>query len=430
MLTNLAMQRQSPLSSGSLPSNTITNPRGEIKAITTQSGIVLDGPSVPPPPPFASTKEVEHEPKLIMDQPSIPYPSRLNKEKLQDKSDIQVHKFLRMFKKLHFNISLAEALVLILKSHKLLKDLLSDKMKIFGLENTSLTENYSAKKLSLPNLTPTHMTLELDTRSIAYPAGIAEDVFMQVGKFTFPVDFIVVNYDINPRVPLILRRPFLRTVRAPVDVHGEELILRDGDEKLIFHADSTLKHPHKHGNESISMTNFIDITCKDCFPKVLKIKKTNHPSSGSTTPLSDSSPSLTPFETSDFVLEEFANELDLLDLFPPGNEDDNFNFEVDLRKNEYLLNQDPSIESNIEIIDFILEKFTAEPTLDYSPPLGDDDDDDDDRFELKFDNDEWKKLLYGESYKDIDSEKDKKKDLKMKLLINEAKIVESNDLLP
>nr|GEY61187.1 hypothetical protein [Tanacetum cinerariifolium] len=103
---------------------------------------------------------------------------------------------------------------------------------------------------------------------------------------------------------------------ALVDVHGEELILRDGDEQLIFHVDSTLKHLHKHGNESVNMINFIDITCEDRFPKVLKFKKLNHPSSGSTTPLSDSSPSLTPFETRDSVLEEFANEVALLDPFP------------------------------------------------------------------------------------------------------------------
>nr|GFA32114.1 reverse transcriptase domain-containing protein [Tanacetum cinerariifolium] len=138
------------------------------------------------------------------------------------------------------------------------------------------------KKLPLPDLTPTRMTLELATRSIAYPATIAEDVFVQVGKFTFLADFVVVDYDVDPRIPLILRRPFLRTARALVDVHEEELILRDDDEKLIFHADSTLKHPHKHGNELINMINFIDITCKDFFPGVLKFKKSNHPLSGST----------------------------------------------------------------------------------------------------------------------------------------------------
>nr|GEY84980.1 reverse transcriptase domain-containing protein [Tanacetum cinerariifolium] len=234
------------------------------------------------------------------------------------------------------------------------------------------------KKLSLPDLNPTRMTLELATRSIAYLAGIADDVFMQVRKFTFPVDFVVVDYDVDPRVPLILGRPFLRTAHALVDVHREELILRDGDEKLIFHADSTSEHPHKHGNESINMINFVDITCEDCFPEVLKIKKLNHPSSGSTTPLFDSLPSLTPFETSDSRLEEFNDELSLLDPFLPENKDDNFDSEAGLRKIEYLLSQDPSTD---------------------------------------------------DCYKDTNSEKDKNKDSKMKLLVVEAHIVESNVLL-
>ncbi|GKE73877.1 reverse transcriptase domain-containing protein, partial [Tanacetum coccineum] len=200
-----------------------------------------------------------------------------------------------MFKKLHFNISLAEALALMPKYHKMLQDILSDKEKLLGLANTSLTKNCSVllkklleklrdsekflipcdfhelekcmaladlgantnlmplsvwKKLMLPELVSTRMTLELANRSIAYPAGIAEDVFVQVGKFTFPVDFVVVDYDVDSRVPLILGRPFLRATRALVDIYGEELILRDGDEKLIFHADSTSKHPHKHENKS------------------------------------------------------------------------------------------------------------------------------------------------------------------------------------
>nr|GEW60698.1 reverse transcriptase domain-containing protein [Tanacetum cinerariifolium] len=204
------------------------------------------------------------------------------------------------------------------------------------------------KKLSLPDLTPTCMTLELATRSYAYPAGIAEDVFVQVGKFTFPADFIIFDYDVDPGVPLILGRPFYRTARDLVD----------------------------HGNESINMINFIDITCEDRFLEVLKIKKSNHPSSGSTTPLSDSSPGLIPFETSDSLLKEF--------------------------------------------------NFTNEPPLDYLPPPGDDDD----LFNLKSDNDKWKKLLYGDGYKDIDSENDKNKDSKIKSLVVEAHIIESNDLVP
>nr|GFC06756.1 hypothetical protein [Tanacetum cinerariifolium] len=173
------------------------------------------------------------------------------------------------------------------------------------------------------------------------------------------------------------------------------------------------KHPYKHGNKSINMINFIDNTCEDCFPKVLKFKKSIHPSSGSTTPISDSSPSLTPFETSDSLLEEFTDELSLLDAIPPGKEDNNFDFKADLREIKYLLNQDPSTESNIETINPILEKFTDEAALDCLPPPGDDDD----LFDLKSNNDEWKKLLYGDFYKDIDSKKDKNKDSKKKLFV-------------
>ncbi|GJX40100.1 reverse transcriptase domain-containing protein [Tanacetum coccineum] len=165
------------------------------------------------------------------------------------------------------------------------------------------------KKLSLPELTPTRMTLGLANRSVAYPVGVAEDVIVKVGKFHFLADFVVVDYDVDPRVPLILERPFLRTTRALIDVHGEELIKRDGDEQLIFHADSTSKHPNKHGNESINMINFIDITCEDHFPEVLKLKKSNHPSSGNPTHSSDfvvelPSPSPIPYENSDSLVEE------------------------------------------------------------------------------------------------------------------------------
>ncbi|GKB88212.1 hypothetical protein Tco_0960484 [Tanacetum coccineum] len=76
-------------------------------------------------------------------QPLIPYPSRLNKEKLQDKSDIQIHVFLQMFKKIYFNISFAEALAHMPKFAKMVKDLLSNKEKLLELAITPLNENCS-----------------------------------------------------------------------------------------------------------------------------------------------------------------------------------------------------------------------------------------------------------------------------------------------
>ncbi|GKC35429.1 reverse transcriptase domain-containing protein [Tanacetum coccineum] len=90
------------------------------------------------------------------------------------------------------------------------------------------------KKFGLPELISTKMTRELANCDICTPVGIARDVFVPVGKFTFPADFVIVDYESDPRVPLILGRPFLQTARGLIDVHGEEMILRDGDERLIL----------------------------------------------------------------------------------------------------------------------------------------------------------------------------------------------------
>nr|GEZ20560.1 reverse transcriptase domain-containing protein [Tanacetum cinerariifolium] len=77
-------------------------------------------------------------------------------------------------------------------------------------------------------------TIELANREIYTPAGIARDVFVPVGKFTFPANFVIFDYESDPRVPLILGRPFLRIASALIDVHGEEMILHDGDERLTL----------------------------------------------------------------------------------------------------------------------------------------------------------------------------------------------------
>nr|GFA27027.1 reverse transcriptase domain-containing protein [Tanacetum cinerariifolium] len=74
------------------------------------------------------------------------------------------------------------------------------------------------KRLSLPNLTPTCMTLELADRLISRPIGVTEDVYVKVGSFHFSADFIIVDFDADPRVPLILGRSFLKTGRALIDV--------------------------------------------------------------------------------------------------------------------------------------------------------------------------------------------------------------------
>nr|GFB18257.1 reverse transcriptase domain-containing protein [Tanacetum cinerariifolium] len=97
------------------------------------------------------------------------------------------------------------------------------------------------EKLSLPELIPTQMFLELADRSTTRPASITKDVFVKVGKFHFLTDFLVVDYVVDSRVPLILRRPFLRTERALIDVYGKELTLRVDDKVITFKVGQTLK---------------------------------------------------------------------------------------------------------------------------------------------------------------------------------------------
>ncbi|GKE13699.1 reverse transcriptase domain-containing protein [Tanacetum coccineum] len=75
------------------------------------------------------------------------------------------------------------------------------------------------KKLGLPDLTSTRMVLELADRTISKPLGIAENVFVKVRKFYFPVDFVILDFVADPRVPLILGRPFLSTAHALIDVY-------------------------------------------------------------------------------------------------------------------------------------------------------------------------------------------------------------------
>ncbi|GKD92734.1 reverse transcriptase domain-containing protein, partial [Tanacetum coccineum] len=172
------------------------------------------------------------------------------------------------------------------------------------------------KKLSLPELTSTRMTLELADRSITRPKGVAKDVFIKVGKFHYPANFVVVDYDADLRVPLILGRSFLRMARALIDVYGEEITLRFNDEAITF----------KYAQEVLS---------------VLDSSKCRNPTPSLDPILSTSSPSLTPFKGGDFILEEIEACL-TNDSIPLGIDDADFDPEGDLLLLEKLLNDDPS----------------------------------------------------------------------------------------
>ncbi|GJV95316.1 reverse transcriptase domain-containing protein [Tanacetum coccineum] len=351
MICGLFQNQASTL--GTLPSNTIPNPKGEMKAITTRSGVAYEGPSIPtnPSPKKVVERETEETtdkeqtnfqgsttqippqvipisipkpdiqktlPKTIpesdipksLPKPNISYPLRRDDQKSRDKASNQMEKIFQIFQDLHFDISFVDALLLMPRFAPTIKSLLMNMEKLLELAKIRLNENCSAmllkklpeklgdpgkflilcnfpgmdvchaladlgasinlmplsiwKKLSLPELTPTRMALKLADRSITRPKGLAEDIFVKVGNFHFPTDFVVVDFEADPRVPLILGRSFLRTSRALIDVYKGELILRDGNEQITFHVDGTSKHPQNHKNESIKMVND---TCKDNFKR-------------------------------------------------------------------------------------------------------------------------------------------------------------------
>nr|GEV21568.1 reverse transcriptase domain-containing protein [Tanacetum cinerariifolium] len=202
-----------PSSSSSLPSNTIPNPKGEAKAITTRSGMCYKEPSIPPPgvdkepeatkdmelpctediqPPSVQVQVPEKEP---IEKPSVvipkakanlPYPSRLAKEKIHEKDDILAAKFMEIFRDLHFELSFANALMHMPKFVSMFKKLLNNKNKLIELTKTPLNENCSAVVLK------------------KLPEKLSDP-----GRFLIPY-FVVLDFIANPRVLLILGRPFLR----------------------------------------------------------------------------------------------------------------------------------------------------------------------------------------------------------------------------
>nr|GFA21488.1 hypothetical protein [Tanacetum cinerariifolium] len=211
-------------SSGSLPSNTVPNPREDLKAITTQSGVTLAGPSVSPPP---LSKEVDQEREMITDQ------------KLHEKDDNLALKFVEIFRNLHFKLTFADALLHMPKFALMFKSRLSNKEKFFDLAMTSVNENCSA------------VILKKLPKKLEDP-----------GKFHFPTDFVVVDYVVDPRVPLIHGRPFLRTERALIDVYGEELTLCVDDEAITFKFGQTSKYSYNDA-ESITRIDVIDGACEE-----------------------------------------------------------------------------------------------------------------------------------------------------------------------
>nr|GEV62173.1 reverse transcriptase domain-containing protein [Tanacetum cinerariifolium] len=373
-------------SSSSLPSNTIPNLRNKAKAITTRSGNSYDGPLIPPPvvekepevtkdtqlpsietiqPPSIQVPEKDKKPvdePFVVPKPkaSLPYPSRLAKEKIREKDDILAAKFMEIFHDLYFELSFADTLIHMPKFAPMFKKLLNNKYKLIELTKTPLNENCSAvilkklleklgdtgrflipcdflefdnclaladlgasinlmplsiwKKLRLPALNDTKMVLELADRPISKPTTVAENVFVKVGKFYFHADFVVLDFIADPR----------------------SLTLKCGDTPSILY----------NNFELLNKVDLIDATCEEYSQEVLGFS--NVVASGNPTPyyepiVSNSSPTLTPFNESDFLLLEEADAFIAIDDEPILSKIDATYYEPegDILILEALVNSDP-----------------------------------------------------------------------------------------
>nr|GFC59941.1 hypothetical protein [Tanacetum cinerariifolium] len=217
------------------------------------------------PPTVQTEVQVDkptEEPSVVIPKAkaNLPYPSRLQKEKLREKDDILAAKFMEIFRDLHFELSFTDALIHMPKFALMFKKLLNNKDKLIELTETPLNENCSAvvlkklpKKLGDP---------ELADRTISKPTGVAENVFVKVGKFYFPADFVILDFVADPRVPLILGRPFLSTAHALIDVYEGEITLRHNDQSLTLKCGDT---PYISYNnlESLNKVDLIDATCEE-----------------------------------------------------------------------------------------------------------------------------------------------------------------------
>nr|GEX22589.1 reverse transcriptase domain-containing protein [Tanacetum cinerariifolium] len=303
-------------------------------------------------------KPAEEPPVMIPKaKANLPYPSRLQKEKLREKDDILAAKFMEFFRDLYFELSFADALVHMPKFAPMFKKLLNNKGKLIELTKTPLNENCSAvvlkklpeklgdpgrflipcdfsefdnclaladlgasinlmplsiwKKLRLPTLNDTKMVLELADRTISKPTGVAENIFVKVGKFFFPADFVVLDLVANPRcvdTPSISYNNF----------------------------------------ESLNKVDLIDATCEKYSQEVLGFADVV--STEVSTPyyepiVSNSSLNLTPFNESDFLFMEEADAFIAIHDEPISPE---FNAayydpEGDILILEALLNNDPEL---------------------------------------------------------------------------------------
>nr|GEU49605.1 reverse transcriptase domain-containing protein [Tanacetum cinerariifolium] len=250
--------------SGTHPSNTIPNPKGEIKEITTQSGVAYEGPSIPTP-----KKVVERETKETTDKDQTNFQG--STAHIQPPVTPILKPDVLKTLHLHFDICFADALLLMPKFASTIKSFLTNKDKLFELAKIPLNENCSAmllKKLPEKLGDPGKFLIPCDFPGmhVCYTLadlGVAEDVFVKVGKFHFLTDFVVVDFEADPRVPLISGRSLLRSGHALNDVYGEEITLRVNEEAVTFNLNQTTRYSSTYDDLLVNRIDIIGVARED-----------------------------------------------------------------------------------------------------------------------------------------------------------------------
>nr|GFA77588.1 reverse transcriptase domain-containing protein [Tanacetum cinerariifolium] len=349
----MKMNTASSSSLGSLPGNTITNLEEDLK-VECETKATKDtmyptnkGSTEDVQPPVVPTKSLipNFEPvnSPIIEpvaspvsasrpnqRPSIPYPSRLQDQKLRSPKEIakKTGRPRQVLIPCDFP-RMAECLAL--------ADLDA---------NINLLPLSVWNKLLLPHLSPTCMTLELADRLISRPVGVTEDVFVKVGTFYFPADFVVVDFDADPRVPLTLGRSFLKTGRALIDVLEGELTLRVGKEAITFSLNQTSRYSANYNDMTANRIDVIDMAYEEYSQEVLgsfDVIESGNPIPYYDLIVSTTSSTLTPFGNNDFLLEEVDAFLAIKDDPTSLEVDQSYlDSEGGVLLSEAFINNDPS----------------------------------------------------------------------------------------
>nr|GEV25951.1 reverse transcriptase domain-containing protein [Tanacetum cinerariifolium] len=361
------------LGSGTLSGNTITNPKEDLKGIITRRGTAYLGPTIPTtssspvlkhkteatkdtmhPTNNGSTEDVQ--PLVVSTESPILTSEPVNSPIIEPvASPVSALKHNQRPLKIYISILAFSPKEVARKLGDPDKFLIPcdfpEMAECLALADLGASINlmplFVWNKLSFPDLSPTCMTLELVDRSISHPVGVVEDVFVKVGTFHFPADFVVVDFDADPRVPLILEISFLKTERALINVFKGELTLRVGKEAINFNLDQTSRYSANYNDMTANRIDVIDMDCEEYSQEVLGFSDVI--ASGNPTPyydpiVSTSFLTLTPFGNSDFLLEEVDAFLALEDdPTSPEFDQSYLNSEGDILLLEAFLNDDPSL---------------------------------------------------------------------------------------